>query len=331
MNSLRVFLNPIFVFGISLAALVTSFFIYISWYLKISKHVRKIVEKFHLDPAQFLEYETWVMIVTLSVLPGLILLGMFVIFVYYQKMIELYRLQQNFINGFTHELKTPVASLRLFLDTFIKHDLPRQDQLKYLKFMINDTERLSKNINRILNLSKIEDKDHVTEFVYKDLEKFIEDFIKQQISSSKDCEFNFKAISKGPFVYPVNVQLFEILLTNLISNACKYNDSDKSRIDITIRKSKKYIVIKIKDNGIGIHWLELKNIFKKFYQIGTVEDMTARGKGGLGLYIVKNIVRIHGGKIEAQSMGKGSGSTFLIILPIKNTNNHLSPRGHTHE
>jgi len=116
------------------------------------------VRKKNLDSSQFLEPQTWIMILVLSVLVTVILVCLVIIFVYYQKVIQLYRMQQNFINGFTHELKTPLASLRLFLDTFLKHELPREEQMKYLTFMKRDTDRLVDNVNLILNLAKIEEK-----------------------------------------------------------------------------------------------------------------------------------------------------------------------------
>ena len=125
----------------------------------------EFVTKYRVEPNQFQESETWVIILMLSILVSLTLFGVAIIFIYYQKLFKLYRFQQNFINGFTHELKTPIASLRLYLDTFKRHELSSEEMNKYINFMINDTERLTLNVNQILQIAKIEDKSYKPEFV----------------------------------------------------------------------------------------------------------------------------------------------------------------------
>ncbi|MGD9082645.1 MAG: sensor histidine kinase, partial [Desulfobacterales bacterium] len=109
------FFHPIFIFIFSIVALATSLILYIYWYMEVSAGLKEVAGKFNLDHGQLLESETWVVILILSILVGIILVGIFIIFVYNQKTIQLYRLQHNFINNFTHELKTPVTSLKLYL------------------------------------------------------------------------------------------------------------------------------------------------------------------------------------------------------------------------
>ena len=173
MKTPKWFIHPIWIFILSIAALGTSLFLYIDWYMEASVGLRSLVDKFNLDRTQVLESETWMVIMILSVLVGVILLGIFSIFVYSQKTLQLYRLQNNFINNFTHELKTPVTSLRLYLETFTKHHLPRSDQVRYIQFMIADVSRLTENINRILNVAKIESKSYMSEFIDADLAETI--------------------------------------------------------------------------------------------------------------------------------------------------------------
>ena len=138
MNQSRWFFHPILIFIISILALGSSLILYIYWYIEVSAGLNQVVRKFNLDSDKILTAQTWVVILVLSLLVGLILLGMFLIFVYSQKMVQLYRLQHNFINNFTHELKTPVASLSLYLETFQKYELQRDDQLKYIGYMLSD-------------------------------------------------------------------------------------------------------------------------------------------------------------------------------------------------
>ncbi len=312
--------HPIFIFVFSILALATSLFLYIYWYIEVSTGLNAVVKKFNLDSRQVLEPQTWVVVLVLSILVGIILLGIFTIFVYNQKTVRLYRLQHNFINNFTHELKTPVTSLKLFLETFLKHEFARNDRDKYIDYMLQDVNRLSENINRILNLAKIESKSYEAEFAHSDLIDVIKQFIKSNYRLLTSCEINIKTPSVGEFCYAIDRPLFEMLLMNLITNAIKYNQSDKPRIDIAFETDRGKLYIRFADNGMGIAKSELRKIFRKFYQIGRADDMTAKGSG-LGLYLVQNIARIHKGKMTSASIGSGQGSIFTLRLPHKQTAN----------
>ena len=156
MSQSKWFLHPILILVSSIVAVGLSLFLYIYWYLEVSTGLKRVIERASLDRDQILAPQTWVVILVLSVLVVIILMGIFTIFVYHQKTIQLYRLQRNFISNFTHELKTPVTSMKLYLQTFRKHELSREDQLKYIGYMVQDADRLSDSISRILSLAKIE-------------------------------------------------------------------------------------------------------------------------------------------------------------------------------
>jgi len=319
MNQLKWIFHPILILIFSIVALGTSLTLYIYWYIEVSTGLKAVVEKFNLDSDQFLESHTWVVILVLSILVGIILMGIFIIFVYNQKTFQLYRLQHNFINNFTHELKTPVTSLKLYLETFTKYELSRDNQLKYINYMIQDVDRLSGNINRILNLARIESKIYGDDFVACDLVYTVERFYKNNIQLFRDCEINIYNPSNRSFSYRISPSLFEMLLMNLLTNAIKYNESHVPRVDITFEPGKDELRLRFEDNGIGIEKHEIKKIFRKFYQIGNSDNMSARGSG-LGLYLVDSIAHIHKGRVKAESKGDGKGSIFTLILPFKNLN-----------
>jgi two-component system phosphate regulon sensor histidine kinase PhoR len=310
------FFHPVLVFVFSILALAASLALYIYWYVEVSTGLREVVESHNLDPGQFLESETWVVVLILSILVGIILVGILIIFIYNQKTQQLYRMQYNFINNFTHELKTPVTSLKLYLETFMKHEISRRDQTRYLGYMVQDVERLSENINRILNLAKIESKSHGGEFVESNLISAVEQLLQNNSRLFENCEINIHNPAGLNFDYRINEPLFDMLLMNLLVNAVKYNESEKPKIDITFELLKYKLYIRFADNGIGIEKKEIKKIFKKFYQTGRVDDMTAKGSG-LGLHLARSVVRLHHGKVEAQSEGKGRGSEFILTLPYK--------------
>lgn len=316
MGHARWFYHPIFVFIFSIIALALSLFLYIYWYLAASKGLAQLVQRFNIDADQVFEYETWVVILILSLLVGIILLGIFIIFVYHQKALQLYRLQHNFINNFTHELKTPVTSLKLYLETFIKHDIVRKEQLKYFEFMLHDVSRLSENINRILDLSKLESKNYKGELTVVNVADMISQYCRDNHDLFRNCQIKLHHTETIDGKCKVNISLFEMLLHNLINNAIKYNNAPQPIIDIYFQQLNNKCIIKFADNGIGFDKTQSVKIFKKFYQIGEARNMSAKGSG-LGLYLVQSIARLHHGKVTAASPGKDEGSVFTLILPIK--------------
>lgn len=315
MDQSKRFFHPILIFVVSIIALGSSLILYIYWYIEVSAGLKTVVDRFNLEAGQVLAAETWVVILVLSILVGLILLGLFTIFVYSQKMVQLYRLQHNFINNFTHELKTPVASLSLYLETFKKHELARDDRLKYIDYMLADVKRLSDNISRILNLARIESRSFSGELVWLDPVAVIERFLEKQQHLFGRCRVTLDAYAGDTVYCRINPALFEILLMNLMTNAATYNHSGTPVMEIRARVHGARLWLTFKDNGIGFEKHERRKIFKKFYQIGSPDDMTAKGSG-IGLYLVQSIVRIHKGRISADSPGPGLGAQVTLSLPI---------------
>lgn len=313
----RWFYHPLFIFIFSLLALGSSLVIYIRSYLRVHAALEEVVFRYHLNSASMLDTETWVLVLILSLLVAVILTGLLIIYIYYQKMIQLYRLQQNFINGFTHELKTPIASLKLFLETFSRHELPREEQLKYLEFMKRDTARLSDNVNRILNLGRLEDRNFKADFVRQDLVALISNFLENTPHLFEEGKVTFHAHVKEVWM-PIDTALFEMLMMNLITNALIYNKAKEKLVEIELTTEGKNVIIDFRDNGIGLDRSHAKKIFKKFYQVGK----STKGSG-LGLYIVQNIARLHRGDIQAISMGAGAGSVFRLTLKNSDLSGNL--------
>lgn len=315
MKKTKWYLNPILVMVFSVIALGTSLFLYIYWYLEVSTGLATLASRFDFDPRQVLDLRIWVVILVLSLLVGIILMGISIIFTYNVKTFHLYRLQNNFINNFTHELKTPVTSLKLYLETFCRHEIPREKQLKYLNYMIADVNRLTDNIDRILNLARIESKRFSGEFVRTDLVALTRQFCESNRHLFPNCEIEIHDPAIHPFFYDVNPPLFEMLLMNLLTNAVKYNESPAPKVDISFEIRKRHVYIRFEDNGIGIEKSHIKKIFKKFYQVGSADNMSAKGSG-IGLYLVDSIVRFHNGKISAQSGGHLQGTTVTVMFPL---------------
>ena len=301
-----IFLHPVTIFVSSLLALGVSLFLYIDSYIRVNDALKNFIEKSGVPSSQFKSPETWVMILTLSILVVLIITGMVIIFIYYQKVIQLYRMQQSFINGFTHELKTPIASLKIFIDTFKLHKLERDKQLEYLELMGRDTDRLQANVMQILNMAKIEDRSFKPNLKSINLKTFTEEFIKKN-----DYVFSeIKIINNiKPYFVSFDKDLLEIIYMNLITNAIRYNLKSEKEIYLDTDINGQFIELIFKDNGMGIDKDHHKAIFKKFFQVGK----SVKGSG-IGLYMVHQILKVHQGSVKVLSDGKDKGSTFILKI-----------------
>jgi len=313
MTQSKWFFHPILILIYSIVALVLSLFLYIYWYVKVSSGLSELIEKFDLPHEKVLAMETWVVILMLSLLVGIILMGMIIIFVYHQKIFQLYRLQNNFINNYTHELKTPVTSLQLYLETFMAHQLSMNEQKTCIEYMLLDVNRLSEHINNILNISRFESC-HSHEMKCVEMGTFIESFIQNNAHRFENVTFN--NLVSSPTLLKINPDLFDMLFLNLVTNAMIYNNHPHPEVIIGLEKKKRKLIITFEDNGIGIEKKYRKKIFKKFFQIGQADDRSAKGSG-LGLYMVYSITKMHGGNITVFDNSRQSGSVFRLIFPLR--------------
>jgi signal transduction histidine kinase len=307
--------HPTVLFLFSVAALGLSLFLCIYWYIEVKNGLEEFIGRLNFDPFLIFQSRSWIVMLVFTLIGGVILAGIFMSFMYYQKVLQLYNYQQNFINNFTHELKTPVTSLKLYLETFLKHDLSKEDQHKYLKYMLADVSRLSGNINSILQLARLESDEYEREHIPTDMVDFTEKFIHNNHHLFSGCTIRVINELKKPISLAIDTPLFEMLFMNLIKNAMKYNHCEQCFLDIRFTSRLNTLFINFKDNGIGIEKKDFKKIFRKFYQAGPSSARASEGSG-LGLYLVSIIARIHGGDITVKSPGPGKGSEFILSLPI---------------
>ncbi len=308
----RWYLHPVFIFACSIIALATFLVLTISLYMEITTALEVIIKKFHLDPGMIFPSKTGMTIMVLSLLIAVVMAGILLAFIYYQKTMDLFRLQHNFIYNFTHELKTPVTSLRLYLETFVRHDLSSEQVAEYSRNMLKDIDRLTDNIDRILNLARIESQNFGTRLSRENLLFLTREFCEKNASLFRGCRINIQHHAEEEFAFPVNTFLFEMLLMNIVSNAIKYNESENPALDIVFHSHLQKVTIDFIDNGIGVEKKEAKKIFRKFYQ---GPSQAKKLGSGLGLYLVESISNIHGWKASVSSKGKGKGSCFTITIP----------------
>lgn len=276
---------------------------------RLGAALNQVKEQVKLNNNIFEESFSWTPLVILIVFFVITLSGLVIIFTYYQKIRNLYRLQENFISNFTHELKTPVTSIKLYLETMKKRDLEKDQISEILEFMLRDTDRLHQNIEQILQTSKVEAQNQNFELEDFEINSFLASTI-EKVSHLFDGEIIFSNKSRQKIYCRIDTTLFENVIINLLTNGFKYNDSKEKKVEIFVETHYGKIEIYFRDNGRGIAKEYQRKIFKKFYRA------TKDTKGtGLGLYLVSQIISYHKGKVILRSKGEGKGSDFIVELP----------------
>ena len=230
---------------------------------------------------------------------------------------EIRRNEQHdaFLNAVTHELKTPIASIRLYLETLQKRDVKEEKRQEFYGIMLADSERLLNTVEQVLKASRTRDKNHLLNISEINLAELLRDAV-ERVKTRYDLSDG--AISFAPTDMDIKISgdanELQTVFVNLLDNAVKYSGKE-IKIAIAVRNlNKKTAVVRIKDSGIGISSAELKRIFKRFYRVPSPQTQKTKGTG-LGLFIVRSIIKQHGGRISAESKGDGTGTTFIVQLP----------------
>lgn len=222
------------------------------------------------------------------------------------------QLQKNFIDSVTHELKTPLTSIKLYIETLKKHDLAREKKEDFLNIMLKDVERLDTLVDHILESAKLE---HRRTYQVReiDLEQLL-NYCSEIIANRYNLEKGNIIIKANNMVIKSDPTALQLVLINLLDNAVKYSHENiKIIIEADTNVAGKIDIV-IRDFGEGIPKPEINKIFSRFYRISN--EITGNKKGsGLGLFIVKETINNLKGKIEVSSEGKHQGTTFKITLP----------------
>ncbi len=232
---------------------------------------------------------------------------------------EIRRNEQHdaFINAVTHELKTPIASIRLYLETLKTRNVDQQQRMEFYDIMLADNNRLLHTVEQVLRAGQISQRSRRLNPTIIDVGEMVRECL-----DLTRVRYNLgpEALSYGESPDAVGARVagdaddLRTAVSNLLDNAIKYSDKEVSVSVEVAAVDEKQVAVRIADHGIGIPSAQLKRIFTRFYRAPGL--VMARVKGtGLGLFIVHSIVRRHGGRVFAESPGLGQGSTFTIQLP----------------
>ena len=243
----------------------------------------------------------------------ILILGCYKIHSGIRKEILFNRQQRNFLLSITHELKSPLAGIKLSLETIINRNLDPERQRRMMSNSMKDVERLRALVDNILMAAKIENSSFTLANEQVNLSNIVEEnarLIKAHFGHISLLNTN---ISSDLYVHGDRTALDSIII-NLVENAIKYSPKNSEvRLDLSIKKE--MVRISVSDNGIGVPDSEKDKIFNKFYRVGNEDTRKAKGTG-LGLYIVKQLVDLHNGIIYIKD-NKPKGSIFVVEIPGK--------------
>lgn len=237
-----------------------------------------------------------------------ILIGAGVVYAAFRRRLGLSRQQNNFMLSVTHELKTPIAAMKLNLQTLQRANLSDRQRSQLISRSISEADRLNELCNNMLMASQVEGQ----QYRFTKEETNLSDLVSRKAQEFAQRYPEHLALQVNPGIQVLgDAWMLSMALSNLIENALKYAPGQK--VTVALSQEKKWAVLQVRDLGRGIPEKERRHIFRKFYRIG--DEATRRSKGtGLGLYLVQHIVRRHKGNVSVQP-NLPQGSVFEVRLP----------------
>lgn len=286
---------------------VVVFWIY--WFIGKNREFRNLAEKYR--PELLSQGANWPIMVEGLVMMVLILIGVYVIFLYWNRQSKLYLQQRNIISQVTHELKSPLASIQLHLET-IRLRKPAEDRLdSFVNTMLADTDRLHYLINNLLMAARLEQRRKQTDRRMTDLTQLVNEHVERERSTlPQGGTISFEAPPSLKAM--VDPEEMSMVVRNLFENAVLYSPQSPD-ISVRLAKTGAWLQLSVQDHGRGLNKKELKKVFDRFYRAQPPGD-NVRGTG-LGLYIVESVIKGYGGTVGATSDGPGKGCTFTVKFP----------------
>ena len=231
--------------------------------------------------------------------------------------------QDAFLNAVTHELKTPIASIKLYLETLQKRDVKEQKRQEFYDIMLADSDRLLATVEQVLEASKTREKSRKLNYSKIDVGELLTDsaaLVRNRYNLKNDAV----TVSNAPEKVFISGDLAEIRTAfgNLLDNAVKYSKNDPTISIKTKLRQNKMIEVHIRDKGVGIATNELKTVFRRFYRVQNSDTQNTKGTG-LGLYIVRSIIKKHGGKVLAKSKEREKERHSSSSFPLLHRNYRL--------
>jgi signal transduction histidine kinase len=309
MKLLRKIFHPVMALIAVQLVWITLVVFWIYWFVGQHREFREMAEKYR--PELLGTGFNWPVMVEGLLLLVVILVGVYVIFVYWKRQSNLYAKQRDIISQVTHELKSPLASIQLHLET-IRLRRPAADKLDaFVGTMLADTDRLHYLINNLLMAARLEQRRKPAERRLTDISAMLAEYVeRERVNLPQGGSISLEA--EPALKLLVDPEEMGMVLRNLFENAVLYSPGSPE-IAVRLNRAGNSVRLTVQDKGRGLDRNELKHVFEMFYRVHPTGE-NVRGTG-LGLHIVYTIIRNHGGRVSVESAGLGQGCTFSITLP----------------
>lgn len=226
--------------------------------------------------------------------------------------------QDSFLNAMTHELKTPITSIRLYLETLQQRQLDEAQRREFYQIMLDDTHRLMGTVEQVLRAARVAQKNLPLNRTEIDVGPLVQDAVDlarvRHHLPVEAVSWDLDGVAPERLSVSGDRDELSAVLSNVLDNAVKYSSKDpRIKVEV-VTPNLQLVQIRIQDKGVGIPVGDLKRVFKRFYRVLSPSSAQIKGSG-LGLFIVRNIIQRHGGKTWAESEGAGKGTTVTIQLP----------------
>lgn len=256
--------------------------------------------------------QQWFLLTVGTIFFTLILIGVVMYLIITIKEVRLNQRQANFIDSVTHELKSPIASIKLYLQTLDLREVSQEQQREFHRFMLEDVQRLDSLIDDLLEVARLDHRapEEVTTFSLEPLARQAQDLIQRRYQLPPEAI----QLDLQPVWILARMQDLELVLVNLLDNAVKYG-GDPKRVVVQVQsRTSGRVIIRVSDNGPGVSFEQRRKIFQRFVRGGSELERSTHGTG-LGLFLVRELVGKMKGRIHVHGRGPLSGATFEVDLP----------------